>query len=674
MNNNRALIVTVVVVFIFFALAAKLFTIQISNHEYYKLLAEKQQNKPQNVKAERGLIQDVNGEVLTYTRDNISFYVDTRMAKKYETAKKIAEEFSKVMQKEKNYYLNIIENGSKNVCIEKKVPMNKALLLKRLPIEGLTFKEDFTRVYPYGSLASHILGYVDYELQGQEGIEKKFDNHLKGVKGNFIFERDVLGRIISFDETKSTPPIPGSNIKLTINKSYQQILEEALINGINKFGGEYAVGIIMNPNTGEILSLANLPNFDPANYQIFEDANRRNRAITDTYEPGSTIKSISLAILFDQNLAKVDEKIETDKGKFTFRSITFSDTHPSEVLTVREILEKSSNVGAVKLSQRISEEQFYKYYRDFGFGNPTSIDLPGETSGKLKKPNRFTPHTKMFMAHGYELSVSPIQMVSAFSALINGGNLYQPFIIKEITDHTGKVLEHKEPIKIRGVVKKSTSDLIRELMIGVVEHGTGIEAQLENVLVGGKTGTAQLLINNSYSSNKHNSSFIGFFPAENPKVVCFILVSAPHVGSYGGLVAAPIFKEVAEKIVAADLTLFPEKKKIERNKNLIDQFMTDLKTAPRSTSRSYLNVSNEIQNKNVNRKFFIESKTTMPDLVNRSMRDAITQLNELGLEYQITGIGKVFEQSILPGAAIAPGDTCFIKCQNTKQSNSVRIN
>lgn len=673
MINYRALITTFIVFIVFIALIVKLYSIQISNNEFYTLIADRQQNKPQSVKAERGLVTDINGEVLSFTRDNISFFVDTRMMT-HKNVDSISSIFSELFNKDKSYYKNLITHGVKNICLEKKVSMDKALKLKRVVIEGLFYEEDFSRVYPYGSLASHILGYVDLKMKGTDGIERTYDNILTGTDGYYVFERDVLGRIVSISENQSRAPIPGNNITLTINKTYQQILEDELSKGLTKYEGEAAVGILMNPNTGEIYALANSPDYDPANFEIFSNDVRRNRILTDTFEPGSTMKSIVVSILLDQQLAKPGEIIDTENGTFNYKSAKISDTHPHEKLTVREILEQSSNVGMAKLSLRIPDDVLYRYLRDFGFGNPTSVDLPGETSGFLKKPNNFSALTKPFLSFGYEISVTPLQMITAYSALINGGILYQPYLLKSIRDYRGNIVDESKPKKIRSVIDKESSDIIRDIMIGVVEQGTGKTAQLENVMVGGKTGTAQQLVERSYSNSKHNSSFIGFFPADNPKIICMILVNAPKIGKYGGLVAAPIFREVTKRIIETDLSIVPDKKKIDRKENVVDKFISEMKTMPAGRARSFLNVSNKNNNGISKRNIVIETRTTMPNLIKLSMRDAVAQLNELGLEYKIAGTGKVIEQSIEAGSEIVAGDTCIIVCEPVRKINSVRVN
>jgi cell division protein FtsI (penicillin-binding protein 3) len=662
MINSRGLIIFGFLFLIFLLIAAKLYTIQISKHEYYSLIADRQQNKPQIVKAERGTIKDVNGEVLCFTRDDVSFFVDKRMMNP-QRIDSITSIFSKVFNNTKEYYKKIIDDGSGNICIEKKVPMNKAIELKKFVTDGYFSQEDYTRIYPYNNLASHVIGYVNHDEEGIEGLEKVYQEELTGNNGNYIFERDVVGRILSIDENLSKAPVTGNTLNLTLNKTYQQILEEELNAGLKKYDGESAVGIIMNPNTGEILALSNLPDFNPANYETSPADSRRNRAIIDTYEPGSTMKSISMSILIDQNLVKENDVIDTENGKFIFKGTRISDSHREGLLTVRGIFEQSSNIGMAKLSTRINDDVFYKYLRDFGFSNTTSISLPGEAPGQLKKPSNFTPITKAFMSFGYEIAVTPLQLISAYSAIVNGGSLYQPYIVKSITDHSGNIVIENKPKKIRTVINKSTSDLMKDFMIGVVQRGTGTSARLDNVLIGGKTGTSQRLVNKSYSASSHNSSFIGFFPADNPKVICYILINAPKLGQYGGLVAAPVFREIVKHIIETDRNLINDNKKIENKENLINNLVSDIKTSSKNKAdeKVFSHIGTNIP-ENRTRNISVVNKSIMPDLAGQSMRDAIALLNQLGLEYKIVGNGRVASQSIGSGSPIIPGATCLLKC------------
>ena len=672
MIKSRGLIITGFLFLIFLLIVAKLFTIQISKHEYYTLIADRQQNKPQIVKAERGTIKDVNGEVLSFTRDDVSFFTDKRMMNP-QRIDSITSIFSRTFNNPKEYYKKLIDEGSGNISLERKVPMNIAIGLKKNVIEGFYYQEDYTRVYPYDSLASHVLGYVNHDQDGVEGLEKVYQDELIGSDGYYVYERDVAGRILSSDESSSKIPVTGNTLNLTLNKTYQQTLEKELKTGLKKYGGESAVGIIMNPNSGEILALCNLPDFDPGNYEISPADCRRNRAVIDTYEPGSTMKSISMSILIDQNLVKENEVVDTENGTYFFKGTKISDSHKTGPLTVRGVIEQSSNIGMAKLSARVDDNVLFKYLRDFGFGNTTSINLPGEASGKLKKPSDFTPITKAFMSFGYEIAVTPLQMITAYSALINGGNLYQPYLVKSISDHTGRTVFENQPKKIRTVINKSTSDLIKDFMIGVVERGSGTSARLANVSIGGKTGTSQRLVNKSYSSSSHNSSFIGFFPADNPKVICYILINAPKLGQYGGLVAAPVFHEVVKHMIETDRNLIIDNNKIERKQNLINDLVQEIKTSSKNKTdeKIYSNIGNK-DSQDRSRDILIDNKTLMPNLAGQSIRDAIALLNQLGLEYKIVGNGRVISQNLEPGSTIIAGTTCLLKCES--KSKLVTIN
>lgn len=672
MNNGRALIVFFGLVVFFVILVAALFNLQISKHEKYKYLAEKQQNSTDEIKAQRGFIEDRNGKVLAFTNDDISFFVDTRMLKKGD-AEKIAARFSEVFGKKKEHYLKLINSSNRNICIEKKTPMEKALKISDLTIDALYKTEDYSRVYPYGSLASHVIGFVDTKTAGVAGIEKQMNKELTGENGFRYVEQDVLGRMVSVNEELSKTPVPGDDVILTINKDYQKILEDELQKGVETYKGNSAVGIVMDPSNGEILAMGGYPSYDPANYNLFPDSTLRNRILTDTYEPGSTLKSVVMSMLLEEKLVKENEIINTENGRYRIKGARITDTHEYDKLTVREVLEHSSNIGMVKLSDRISSNKFYKYLRDFGFGNTTSIDLPGETEGNLKKPDQYTGISKAFIAHGYEISVTPLQVATAYCALVNGGYLFQPHVIKEVDDFHGEAVEEMSSKRIRRVIGESSSNKIKEFMVGVVENGTGKAAQLDDILVGGKTGTAQKFINGSYSSRYYNSSFVGFFPADNPKIVCLILVDSPRIGRYGGQVAAPMFHEIAKKIVEADVSIAPNKKKIERKQDLIEELFADINTegaAPEILKSS--NLGEEItKNKSVED---FSNRTTMPDLKNKSLRNAVTSLTQLGLKYKVIGTGKVVEQSIQPGDKITPGDVVLITCRATEKLKNLKIN
>ncbi|MDZ7765215.1 MAG: penicillin-binding protein [Melioribacteraceae bacterium] len=426
----------------------------------------------------------------------------------------------------------------------------------------------------------------------------------------------------------------------------------------------------MNPNTGEIVALANYPAFEPSKYFRYNDIIRRNRALTDTYEPGSTMKALTMSILLDNDLVSEDEMIDTENGRYKISNAKIIDVNKFEKLTVREVLEQSSNVGITKLSDRIDDRTFYKYLRDFGFGNATSVTLPSEAAGYLKKPDHYSKLSKPFMAFGYEISVTPLQMVTAFSALVNGGNLYQPRIVDKIVDEKGRIIEEFESTKIRNVISSETSERIKNLLFGVVEHGTGKLARCNNMLVGGKTGTSQKYVDGEYVKD-YNASFIGFFPADNPEVVGLILLSSPATGKYGGVIAAPVFKKIVTRIVEEDIRVAPQKISIAREEESLNKILETITNSEEPVFLQTANVGEEAPHiENVS---YYASRVTMPNLMNRSLREALAILNEMGLRYDVNGSGRVVSQSIKAGSKITRGSVCLIECEATNTLTTLGI-
>lgn len=651
MNNSRALIVIFSILVFFTALVIKLADIQIVNAEEYSFYAQKQQTKVEKISADRGLIYDRNNVLLVYNRTDVSFYTDLRMLKKKDKIE-IAKLFSKKLGTNSNYYLNLMKGSKKTICLEKKVSSDLAESLKKIKLDGFFYKEEPTRVYHYNNLASHILGYVNNENKGVMGISEFYEDELNGEDGSRLVQRNALGGIVAVDDAGVEPAVSGDNLYLTIDKSYQLILEDELRKGVEEYGAASATGIIMNPGTGEVLALANIDDFDPNQYWNFNDFQRRNRAITDTYEPGSTFKSFTIASLIDQNLCRLNEKLNCENGKYKFRSVNIRDTHPHSSLDVVGILEQSSNIGVAKLVQRIDDEKFFKYLRGFGFGNVTSLTLPGETAGKLRKPTEWSAVSKAYISFGYEVSVTPLQMLAGYCALINGGTLFEPQLVQRQVSAKGELVSEFEPKEVRRVISKETSDVMRNLLSGVVKNGTGKKAFSDLISIGGKTGTSQKLVDGSYSKQQYNSSFIGFFPVENPQVVCLILLNSPDQGKYGGLVAAPIFKNVAERIVQTDVDKFQE--------YLNPDIMKNLKFAEENSEQN-TEVQKQVRPVSI-KEVKLNTNNRMPDLIHCQVKDAIYALTKLGIKYKITGSGIITSQSIAAGSKLSGSEICLLEC------------
>ena len=663
MNNSRALLVIFFVLLLFVALIVKLVEIQILKSEELKYYAQRQQTRLETIKAERGLIYDRNNVLLVYNRNDVTFYLDLRML---DVNRKdgLAEKFSSVFGKSKAHYLKLMEQKGKTIVIERKVTVEKTALLKDINLRALFYIDEPTRIYQYSSLASHLLGYVNNEFVGVNGVAKFYEDELNGEEGSRLVERDAIGRVITFSDEETKTAIPGDNLIITIDRNYQTILEEELKLGLQKYKGRSATGILMDPNTGEILALANMDDFDPNNYWKFDDYQRKNRSITDTYEPGSTFKAFTMAALIEEDKCDEDELVNVENGKYKFRNTYIRDTHSNQYLTINGVIEESSNIGIAKLIQRLDNDTYYKYLRGFGFGTFTSVTLPGEVKGTLKKPNRWSKYTKTFMSFGYEVSVTPLQLVTAFSAVINGGYLYEPHILKRRTDKNGKVLFESSPIVVRRVISEETSARVRNMLRGVVKDGTGSLADSKLITIGGKTGTSQKIIDGKYSKSKYNVSFIGYFPADNPQLVCLIIVNSPNEEKYGGKVAAPIFKNITERILETNLKKFQKEEEYKTNKNFETKMI--LTTNEKEITPDVINVLNVASNYSNSE----SKKMLMPDLRGHTVKDALITLNLLGLSYDINGSGMVTWQSIEPGIKIKQNQVCKINCSETTISGA----
>lgn len=670
--SSYRLIFLIIGIFIFFiVIVLRLVFIQITQHRYYLEIANRQQNKSKVILAERGLIKDRNNELLAYSKNEISLFVDFKMLDKKERDQRIlSKNLDELFGKKLSYYKSQGIKNYRNTCIENNVSRLNAISLENLGIDAIRIEEKHKRIYPYKNLASHLIGYVNRDNLGIMGVEEKFNNILKGTDGIKRIERDVLGRTVTVKDNLSQNPIPGQNVVLTIDKSIQNILEAELKKGFEEFNAKDAVGIIMDPNSGEIIALANYPDFDPSDYSKSGDFERRNRAITDSYEPGSTIKPIVMSMLLDKNLVNEHEIINTENGTYNYKNAKIRDTHNHPALTVRQIIEQSSNIGMVKLSSRISNDEFYKYLRDFGFGNYTNLGLSGEINGRLKKPSEFGATTKAYMSFGYEMTVTPIQLLTSFSSIINGGILYKPQIVKRIENTQGKLIKEFSPIKIRQVISEKASEKIKEFLVGVVENGTGKSAKVNNIKIGGKTGTSQRLVNGEFSKSEYNTSFIGFFPADNPKYVCLIIYVSPEKAKFGGLVAAPVFKRIVEKIYAIEPVIEKDSDtKIEINK--VDKIFSDLTRK----NENHLNEYSDIKNKTrtvSNTK--IKKNYVMPNLINQSLRTALIKLKELNVECKVIGKGKVVSQSIPEGTKLNDKQVCTLICKSDFKLDKVNIN
>jgi len=448
------------------------------------------------------------------------------------------------------------------VWLARKVSQDTARKVRSLDIKGIDFIKEPQRVYPNGVLASHILGFTDMDSNGIEGLELRFDKYLKGVVGYRYAIRDAKQREVPGYEYKEILPIDGDSMVLTIDSMIQSFAENELEDGFKKYHAKGACIIVMDPYTGDILALSNRPNFDPNNANSSIPDFRRNRAVCDFFEPGSSFKIVAASSLLEEKAVKPGDKFFCENGEYKWCGHTYHDHKPHGWLEFRDVIKFSSNIGTMKAAQRLGKDRLYKYIKKFGFGSKTGIDLPGEVNGIATHPSTWSKLSLCSISMGQEVTVTAIQLACAISALANGGNLVKPRIVERIQDRTGHAIQKFESKKPQRVISEETAKEMRDILRSVVDSGTAQLAEAKGYFPAGKTGTAQKVEpNGTYSHRKFTASFIGFVPYDDPKFVIVVIMDEPRPIYYGGVVCAPVFKKVATQLMSYSKILPKEAEK-----------------------------------------------------------------------------------------------------------------
>lgn len=539
-----------ILVMLFSALVIRLAYVQLGKGPELSAKAEESWRRNIPYTAKRGEILDRNGTSLAYNVTTPTIMAIPAQVKDAETT---AKSLAPLLGMTEEKLLATIKKRELIVRLQpggRKITMEKAQRIRDLKLPGIVVAEDNKRFYPYDDLAAHILGFTGIDNQGLTGVEKRYDDKLNGLNGSVSYLSDAAGRLMPGSSEKYVEPKDGLNLKLTIDKSIQSIMERELDQAMVKFQANSALAIAMNPKTGEILGMSSRPGYEPADYQQYpSEIYNRNLPIWMTYEPGSTFKIITLAAALEEKKVNLQQDQFFDPGFVEVGGARLrcwkKGGHGSQ--TFLQVVENSCNPGFVALGQKLGKESLFSYIRNFGFGTKTGIDLSGEASGILFKLDNVGPVELATTAFGQGVSVTPIQQVAAVSAAINGGKLYKPYVTKAwVHPETGELLEEVKPQLVRQVISEETSKQVREALESVVAKGTGRPAFIDGYRVGGKTGTAQKVINGRYSSTEHIVSFIGFAPADDPQIVVYTAVDNPKGIQFGGVVAAPIVQNILE--------------------------------------------------------------------------------------------------------------------------------
>lgn len=626
MQNNRIKLIFLIVVLVFIIIIIRVFCLQVVEYRKLNTLAENLWSRNLPVGADRGRILDRHGKVIAGNVTTSSLVlIPNQIKNKDEVSKNLAEVLGVS-------YDEMYKHVSKKVSIERVHPEGRDLSyeisekINNYKYDGVYLLKETERYYPYKETLSHVIGYVGIDNQGLSGLELLYDKYLTGTNGSIKYFSDGKGKKLVLPEIYETPT-PGMDINLTIDLDLQLILENELTNAEKKYNVEGAIGIVMDPKTGEILAMSNRPTFDPTNYQNYSiETINRNLAIWSSYEPGSTFKILTVAAAVNEGKINLFEDTYFDTGSIRVDGgVLHCWKHKGHgQQTFLEVIENSCNPGFVVMGNKLGKETLFDYIYRFGFGKKTGIDLNGEGKGILFDLEKVGPLELATTSFGQGVSVTALQQVEAVSAIINNGNMYTPFVVKSISDYeTGTIIKETKPnLKGKNLIKEESSKLVRYALESVVANGSGHNAYIEGYRIGGKTGTAQKVgQDGKYMVGNYILSFIGFMPADDPKYVVYIaLDGAKGVTQYGGTASAPIAKNIFNGII-----------------NLYD-----LKESKDVMPKEYL---------------WYETKyVEVPDVRGLSLKEAKKALNGFTIEY--TGIGEVvIETNPSPGKRVKEGSS-----------------
>ena len=544
----RLIVVSSLLLLFAVSLIARLANLQITQHKTLLAKSEKQPHRG-NLKTYfgRGTIFDRNGnELATNLVVESVFVVPQEVRDRKYTSRVLA---SALGQNYDRVYKEVSSN-KQFAWIKRKASTDEIIHLKKAALSGVRFRSEQKRFYPKRELAANVIGFVGTDDYGLAGIEQTYQGKLKGMVYSQPIEQDGRGRNIQNLGSLSRSNLGNYDLMLTLDEVIQFTAEYHLTKQVERYKADSGMAVVMNPNSGEIYAMANVPQFNPNNYNKFTPETRKNNTVVSSYEPGSIFKPIVAAAALDNGIAQPHDKFFCENGSFKIggKNIGEASNHKYGSLSMQEIIAKSSNIGAIKIAQKLGKDSFYEYIRKFGFGEKTNIRLPGVSSGLLGKRKNWNERSLASISFGQEIAVTPLQMVVALSAIANGGTLMEPHIAKALM-RDGKIIKEIKPKKIRRVISEKTSRQMMEILKFVVENGTGKKAAIDGFEVAGKTGTAQKYITEtqSYSKTEFISSFIGYAPADNPRLAILVMIDNPKGRHWGGVVAAPVFVKIAEK-------------------------------------------------------------------------------------------------------------------------------
>ena len=639
----RIKLVSGVFLLAFAAILARAFCLQVLAEDEWQKRAENQRQKVIPLTPQRGTIFDRNHEALA-----ISVQADSLYANPHDVQDPAAEArtLSKVLGVSASAIRKKLMSSKGFVWIKRQLTPDVGDKATSLDLPGIHSTKEHRRYYPNGQVASQVLGFTGIDPKGLEGVELKYDAQLLGHGGYLLSERDALGRGIGSGEEVVKGQSEGCDLYLTIDRNLQYIAEKELTAGVKETNAKAGTVIVLDPWTGEVLAMASQPDYNPNFFRKYRPSQWRNRAVVDTFEPGSTLKPFVLATALDQGVISSRQKIFCENGHFSVGGKVIHDHKRYGRLSIAEILKYSSNIGAAKIGKALERQRLYEALREFGFGAPTGIDLNGEASGLLREPQRWFEVDLAAISFGQGLTVTPLQLAVATAAIANGGKVMRPYVVERIVNSYGENVEKTDPHTVRRVVSEKTAETIRAMMTMVTEEGgTGTLAAVPGFKIAGKTGTAQKVdpVTGGYSPDKRVSSFVGFAPAEDPKVVILVVIDEPQGMAYGGLVAAPVFSRIAGQVLRYDHVAPTDPQQVPSLPPVSEVAAFALP----DPQQQAVNQDDKLQR--------------MPDLAGLSFRQVLQMMKRTGINLKLDGHGRVVKQFPAAGQPLRYDKEAWVK-------------
>jgi cell division protein FtsI (penicillin-binding protein 3) len=625
-NRSRLGVAKILFLAMFLVIAGRAFQLQVLQGERLMRLGERQHLKEWIVLPKRGALLDRAGEPLALSMESQSVYARPH---RVQDPEQLSQGLARILNLRGADVKQKLTSDKPFVWIKRQVSSPEAEKIQALNPTGIGMFYEPNRYYPQNQLAGQLIGFVGRDSEGLEGLELKYNDYIRGEAGSSVTERDALGRRVLVQGVEGLRIPPGSDVHLTLNTSIQHIAEKELEATILKYRAKSGVAIVMEPFTGEVLALANYPAFDPNNYSKQSADQRRNRAVTDSFEPGSTFKTILAAAALEEGVVGKEDLFYCEMGKYPYAGKVIHDTHPHGWLSFAKILQVSSNIGFTKVAQKLKKDRYYRYIEKFGFGQVTGIDVPGEVPGLLRKPESWSAIDLATHAFGQGISATPLQMVMAYAAIANGGFLMRPYVTRRVVSPQGEIVLEIQPHVVRRVISEKTARSLASILKDVTnEGGTGVMANVDGFEVAGKTGTAQKAdpVHGGYAAKKRVASFVGFVPANDPRLVALVLIDEPEVNVYGGVVAAPAFRNIAQAALR-HLAVAPQQAA------LIPVLPSQPEALVRRVAKSNSPATVETNG------------DATPDFLGLSLREALEKAQTLKLKVRLQGNGYVVKQS-----------------------------